>query len=455
MPFGMRTAVVPAGTGTRFVQGSIAMMSLMADLLSSLSVLRTSKAVQADPRPIKALVFDLASSKGELSGLYLARQILEHYAVLDETGKREFFAFLASDLAIDPAQVETALAAYRQTPDGKTYGNLVRAVESRRQEVTRRLNQVPGATSKLVDMRADLLRFAAHDPTLSAVDQDLKHLFVSWFNRGFLMLRPVNWQSPADVLEKIIQYEAVHAIASYADLRRRLAPEDRRCFAFFHPAMPREPLIFVEVALASEIPDSVQALLADERDILPQDQANTAVFYSISNCQRGLAGISFGNFLIKQVVEQLSLELPNLKTFVTLSPIPGLSAWLRANGLNAAAAEDAETRRALAARYLVEAKRSDGLPADAVARFHLFNGALIHDIHPDGDVSANGIRQSGGAMVNYLYDMKRISSHHEEFAGQQKVAMSKKVRDLAKQAASIQGATGDDRATAQALADSG
>jgi malonyl-CoA decarboxylase len=299
--------------------------------------------------------------------------------------------------------------------------------EPPRQELIRRLNQVPGATKALVAMRADLLRLGRGDDALEALDLDFRHLFASWFNRGFLVLRPINWQSPAHILEKIIAYEAVHAIDSWEDLRLRLEPSDRRCFAFFHPAMPDEPLIFVEVALTKGVPGSIQALLAADRDLIEDEKADTAVFYSISNCQEGLASISFGNSLIKQVAADLSLELPKLSTFVTLSPIPGLARWLAAEGHDAGVLE-ADQLLAFAAHYLVEAKRGDGLPLDPVARFHLGNGALVHKVHGRADLSEKGLGQSHGVMVNYLYDLKRVSQNHERFATSHDVAASAEIR---------------------------
>jgi malonyl-CoA decarboxylase len=241
------------------------------------------------------------------------------------------------------------------------------------------------------------------------------------------VLRPINWSSPAEILEKIIAYEAVHAIDSWDDLRRRLQPSDRRCFGFFHPAMAGEPLIFVEVALTKGIPGSVQDLLADGRDGIDAQDADTAVFYSISNCQAGLAGISFGNSLIKQVAADLSRDLPALKTFVTLSPIPGLNTWRR----NAEPALPAEADiSAVAAHYLLNAKRPDGMPVDPVARFHLGNGAMVHAVHAGADLSENGMAQSNGAMVNYLYDLSRITTNHEEFVAEKSVIASADVKAL-------------------------
>ena len=258
----------------------------------------------------------------------------------------------------------------------------------------------------------------------------LATLFASWFNRGFLVLRPINWSSPAEVLEKIIAYEAVHAIDSWDDLRRRLQPSDRRCFGFFHPAMPDEPLIFVEVALNKGVPNSVQTLLADGRDPIAAEEADTAVFYSISNCQAGLAGISFGNSLIKQVAADLARDLVGLETFVTLSPIPGLNKWLETTSI--AALKDASLE-VQAAHYLLSAKREDKLPVDPVARFHLGNGAAVHAVHAEADLSDNGMRQSGGAMVNYLYDLTQITTNHEKFVVEKIVAASAEVHALSAQ----------------------
>jgi malonyl-CoA decarboxylase len=282
-------------------------------------------------------------------------------------------------------------------------------------------------------MRSDLLRLSNNDPQLEALDLDFRHLFASWFNRGFLVLRPINWESPAHILEKITAYEAVHAIDSWSDLRRRLEPSDRRCFAFFHPAMPDEPLIFVEVALTQGIPDSVQGVLAEDRTPMPADDADTAVFYSISNCQAGLASISFGNSLIKQVAYDLSAELPNLETFVTLSPIPNLTRWLGKEGFDWSDTLP-EDMKPIAAHYLLNAKGRDDMPYDPVARFHLGNGAIVHAVHAEADVSDKGRAQSAGAMVNYLYDLENVAQNHERFVTTKDVAASADVQALAQTA---------------------
>jgi malonyl-CoA decarboxylase len=301
------------------------------------------------------------------------------------------------------------------------------------------MNLAPRGTSQLVRMREDLLTAMKEDASLTLVDSDFRHLFASWFNRGFLSLQRIDWSTPAHILEKIIRYEAVHAISSWDDLRLRLEPPDRRCFAFFHPALSGEPLIFVEVALTQGVPSSIAPLLSSARVPLMPDRATTAVFYSISNCQRGLRGISFGNFLIKQVAEDLRRELPSLNTFVTLSPLPGFGRWLPTirgendgsidAGLVTALAEldrsdwhrapSRTLREALsraAVRYLFEEKDSSGKPIDSVARFHLGNGARLERLNWMGDVSQNGLAQGAGFMVNYLYDLAAVERNHEVFA---------------------------------------
>jgi malonyl-CoA decarboxylase len=403
-------------------------MSFFSDLISTVFERRYRSALsdEAKGRDVVDLARDLLGSHGEVSGSTLARLILDRYAEMDTDEKRAFFQFMTHELEIDAQQVTDSLKAYQTAPSKSTYRAFAHACEPERQELTRRLNQVPGATARLVGMRKDLLDMMRDAPDLAPLDVDFKHLFSSWFNRGFLVLRPLNWSSPAEILEKIIAYEAVHAIHSWKDLRSRLQPVDRRCYGFFHPAMADEPLIFVEVALTRGVPVSVQALLADERATIAPQDADTAVFYSISNCQEGLAGISFGNSLIKQVAADLSRDLPNLSTFVTLSPIPGLNTWRETADPALQEADD----RALAAHYLLEAKRPDGSPYDPVARFHLGNGARVHAVHAGADTSVNGLAQSGGTMVNYLYDLAQIAQNHEKFVTEKTVAASAEVRTL-------------------------
>ena len=406
-------------------------MSFLADLLNTVFERRYRSASEPDHqgRTIEELCTDLLSSSGEVSGMALARHILDSYGAMDGDGKLAFFGFLTEQMGIDPNEVRSALEAYALEASKSTYRRFMAASEPQRQELARRLNQVPGATKQLVEMRKDLLKLTRKHPELAVVDLDLRHLFASWFNRGFLVLRPISWESPADILDKIIAYEAVHAIHSWDDLRNRLQPADRRCFGFFHPAMPDEPLIFVEVALTQGIPGSVQGVLTEDRDNIAAEEADTAVFYSISNCQAGLAGISFGNSLIKQVVADLSRELPNLTSFVTLSPIPGLNRWLAETDRQIDDPDD-QQQREIAANYLLTAKRPNGAPYDPVARFHLGNGALIHAVHAGADLSENGLAQSGGAMVNYLYDLPLITQNHERYASAQTVVASPEVSAL-------------------------
>ena len=407
-------------------------MNFFADILSSLFDRKLGLANRAedDNKPIDALCQALLSSRGDVSGMSLAQLILDRYADLDDTGKLAWFSLLANDMDV-PAEVAiAAIKAYRDAPSAKNYEVMTARVEPARLQLIRRLNQTHDATAKLVAMREDLIRFLPEHHDLGKLNVDFKHLFASWFNRGFLVLRPINWSSPAHILEKIITYESVHEIENWDDLRRRLQPEDRRCFAFFHPAMPDEPLIFVEVALTKGTPNSIQSVLLENRDAMAAEKADTAAFYSISNCQAGLAGISFGNSLIKTVVQHLLRELPQIRNFVTLSPIPGLVKWLRETG-NFDADATAEAHRQLAAHYLLNAKHHNGQPRDPVARFHLNNGALVGAVHANADKSKNGMAQSCGVMVNYRYDLTRISENHEAFANQQTVIAEKSVKALA------------------------
>ena len=407
-------------------------MNFFADILSSLfdRKLGLANRVEDDNKPIDDLCQALLSSRGDVSGMSLAQLILDRYADLDDDDKLAWFLLLANDMDV-PAEVAiAAIKAYQDAPSAKNYEAMTAAVEPARLQLIRRLNQTHDATAKLVAMREDLIRFLPEHTDLGKLNVDFKHLFASWFNRGFLVLRPINWSSPAHILEKIITYESVHEIENWDDLRRRLQPDDRRCFAFFHPAMPDEPLIFVEVALTKGTPNSIQSVLLENRDAMAAEKADTAAFYSISNCQAGLAGISFGNSLIKTVVQHLLRELPQIRNFVTLSPIPGLVKWLRETG-NFDADATAETHMQLAAHYLLNAKHHGGQPHDPVARFHLNNGALVGAVHANADKSKNGMAQSCGVMVNYRYDLSRISENHEAFANQQTVIAEKSVKTLA------------------------
>ncbi|MGX9355871.1 malonyl-CoA decarboxylase [Roseobacteraceae bacterium S113] len=410
-------------------------MNLLADLLSTLSNRRYRKRAfeGMDASPIEDIANEIVTLSGEAAGLARADALLDRFDRSTDAEKSAFFWFLATQMNIDPARVRSALHTYETAPSRETYSTFAKAVEPARQELIRRLNQVPEATGALVRMRADLLRLGRGVPELEALDLDFRHLFASWFNRGFLVLRAVNWQSPAHLLEKIIAYEAVHTIDSWDDLRRRVQPSDRRCFAFFHPAMPDEPLIFVEIALTQGIPTSIQGLLDEGRMAHPAEDADAAVFYSISNCQPGLAGISFGNSLIKQVASDLATDLPNLDTFVTLSPMPGFQKWLSKHD-GGQADQTPEELPALAAYYLLHAKDTKQRPLDPVARFHLGNGAEVHAVHANADLSENGLSQSGGVMVNYLYKFPRLAQNQERFEQTAEVVASNDVRQRAETA---------------------
>ena len=427
-------------------------ISYFQELLSSLFERGTSRSAASDARDMLALCNSLLADTGEVSGLQTGSALLAKYSRADQEHKLEFFQHLASDFDIDTEALSERTGEYAEDRTARNLTRLLDVAEPRRQELLRRLNGVPGGTETLVRMREDLLDIIKQDAELARVDVDFEHLFSSWFNRGFLVLRPIDWTTPAHILEKIIKYEAVHAIDSWDDLRRRLQPADRRCFAYFHPAMPNEPLIFVEVALTAAVAGSIQAVLAETRDpVLPEDAA-AAIFYSISNCQRGLRGVSFGNFLIKQVATDLAASLPNIKTFITLSPIPGFMAWLRtlaeaepdgpsaelytvASELTPENAEEATPDtiaglKALAARYFLQEQRAGGGPIDPVARFHLRNGASLNAIHWLGDRSENGLRNSAGMMVNYLYDLKSVDANHEAYSRDREVIASRDVKSL-------------------------
>ena len=396
----------------------------------------------------------LLSGRGEASGTAMAREVLDHYQGLDATGRRAFFAALVRDFGPDWESLAQAVEKWRTQPSDEDASELHFASEPRRQELIRRLNRAPGGTGDLVAMRADLLGMMNGHTDLAALDRDVVHLLSSWFNRGFLVLRRIDWSTPANILEKIIRYEAVHEISDWDDLRRRLDPVDRRCYAFFHPAMVDEPLIFVEVALTETIPGAIAPLLAVDRQPVPIERARTAVFYSISNTQRGLGGISFGSFLIKQVVEELRRELPKLDTFVTLSPVPGFMQWLSQDKEVPLSDEDRELLKhldeprwvenaeltaqlrgvlePLAAYYFLRARTPKGRLIDSVARFHLGNGARLERINWLGDLSPKGLRESAGIMVNYLYRLDDIEKNHEAYANQGEVAASSAVKKLLK-----------------------
>lgn len=412
------------------------------------SAAKPRKAEQGSPDSVLALAQALLDESSQSAGVGLAQRLLDTYRALDGEGKRDVLVGLSDGFCADPDAVRNALAAYDRAPSPHLMGLVGKAAEPPRQEVLRRLNQAPGATNALVDMRADLLRLLPEHPRLRALEEDFVHLLHSWFNRGFLVMQRIDWSSSADLLERIIRYEAVHSIATWDELRDRLLPRDRRCYGFFHPALGDEPLIFVEVALTDAVPSSIQDILVAGRPASDPAKARVAVFYSISNCQPGLAGISFGQFLIKQVLDDLRAEFHQLETFVTLSPIPGFMTWLKrvaSEGDAAAAATLAagepdatwssgdprrQSRMALAARYFLIERDGRGRLLDPVARFHVGNGASIDRLRWLGDTSRRGMAQAGGLMVNYRYDLATIEANHRAYARRREVAAGAAVRAL-------------------------
>lgn len=395
-----------------------------------------------------------AGTGGEVAARGRAAKLGETYLGLDDAGRHEFLRRIALDFGPDPAEVAEAHRAYQSaagTPgQWDAEAGLRAALRSSRIRILTQFNALPQGIKFLVDLRADLLRFLDKDEELAVLDRELESRLTAWFDVGFLELQRITWHSPASLLEKLIQYEAVHEIRSWSDLRNRLG-SDRRLYAFFHPRMPAEPLIFVEVALTKELSGNIQELLDEHAPVLEADRADTAIFYSISNTQAGLRGVSFGNFLLKRVIDDLKRDFPQLKTFATLSPLPQFCAWLKRTpealeglGLTLAqlqsgdwARDKALARRlrdpleALAARYLYAA-RQNGRPFDPVARFHLGNGARIERINFLADTSAKGFRQSCGLMVNYLYDPEEIEQNVEAFVGEDRIAATAAIRRLAK-----------------------
>lgn len=468
-------------------------VSYLQDLLTSLFERNAQAEHVNDSRSLLEICEALLSERGEVSGHLLAGAALDRFESLDEQGQHSFFEYLSTQLDVDANAVVAAATLYESEASGENYRQLMVSADPKRQKLLRRLNSAPGATARLVAMRERLLDTLRDNGSFIRTDMDFQHLFASWFNRGFLVMRHIDWQSPANLLEKIIAYEAVHEIDDWDELRRRLQPADRRCFAFFHPVMPDEPLIFVEVALTAGVPDSIGEVLADNREPINPNKADTAIFYSISNCQRGLKGVSFGNFLIKQVAQELAEECPQLKSFVTLSPSPGLMRWvdgvldgktqkeaeakplkpfntekavvtdqahpapvaneelsptinaaalarLQAIASGATVPEDAGIRKDLLAcvsQYYCQVRREDGMPIDPVARFHLGNGASLDRILLQADRSLKGLKQSATVMVNYRYEIAEIESRHQNYVSLGEVHVSKAVRGLLDHAAKV------------------
>ncbi|WP_374492873.1 malonyl-CoA decarboxylase [Zoogloea sp.] len=414
------------------------------------------------------------SRGGEVSTRQRAARLAEAYLRLNDNGRRRFLLMIALEFGPDPARVAKAHEAYQAAVGSPgqwdAEARLRGAMRSRRLRILTQFNAIPQGVKFLVDLRADLLRYLPDEPLLKPLDRELENRLTAWFDVGFLELKRITWQSPAALLEKLVQYEAVHEIRSWDDLKNRL-DSDRRCYAFFHPRMPLEPLIFVQVALVDALADDVQKLLDINAPLADANRATTAIFYSISATQDGLRGVSFGNFLLKRVVEDLQRDFPKLKTFSTLSPIPGLMSWVRRNPADAASVfTEADRKRLaatgiegnvesvwtrlssdgswaaekglaralrdpllrLAAHYLLNARRDDK-PVDPVARFHLGNGARVERLNWLADTSAKGFGQSLGIMVNYLYDPDRIESNVEAFSSEGEVDAAAAVRRMARQ----------------------
>jgi malonyl-CoA decarboxylase len=433
-----------------------------------LDELRQAAARQRAQHQLRSLVVGckrLLSERGETNSMAIARHLVERIDALPEAQLDDFFDYLSLQLSPDPQRVLQAAQAYAEQPNASHLIALTQLAEPPRQELLRRLNRTPHGTATLVRLRRALLPRLTRQPEWLALEADFLHLFSSWFNPGFLQMRRVDWNSPAKLLEKIIHHEAVHAIDGWDDLRRRLQP-DRRCFAFFHPQLPDEPLIFVEVALLPEMPAAIAPLIDKHSAPLPAERLRVAAFYSISNCEPGLRNVSLGNFLIKSVAEQLQRELPRIRSFCTLSPVPGFAAWLLSGpdfaalpNLRRHAASDFEAARehllglcdgdlaalqraathehmdkeataallTLCAAYLLHLSPTP--QGDPVARFHLDNGARLERLNPLGNLSAKGLKQSFGIMVNYLYDLDKVEASHEKFK-QGEVARSRAVHTV-------------------------
>jgi malonyl-CoA decarboxylase len=397
----------------------------------------------------------LVSERGEVSGLRLAKECLAQWQSLEGAELERFFDLLAKEFSPDPEKAAAAAEAYRENTSPANLARLIATVEPLRQELFRRLNSAPGGTKALVSLRRFILGELDAHPAWEAIAADLEHLLTSWLNRGFLSLRRIDWSTPAIVLEKLIQYEAVHQIQGWKDLRRRLE-SDRRCYAFFHQALGDDPIIFVEVALTRGISGKVQPLLDADSPVLDTASANCAMFYSITNCQEGLRGIAFGNFLIKQVAEDLGKELRQIRTFATLSPVPGFRKWLEsaARAEKGAARKELESvcakladplwvedekvseqlRRELeplCAYYLLRAKNGQE-PLDPVARFHLRNGASLERVNWMGDTSDAGLQRSAGMMVNYVYNAGDVERNHELYMNEYHVTASRQITGLAR-----------------------
>ena len=416
-------------------------MSLFQNILSSvmkgtrrLNRLR-SKSFGKLHKNINKAVDSVMSTTGEVSSLVYSEHLLNLIEKLDDKSLYKFLNHLLSNYDIDTKKLTKDVKNYSSEKNDKNLQKIRISSEPQWIELFRRLNSTSNGTYRLVKLREKIR--AMNKPELKAFDSGLLKLFKYWFNPSFLVLEKIDWETPANILEKIIEYEAVHQINSWDDLRARLAPADRQCFAFFHPLIPNDPLIFVEVALTTGLPESIQKIIKLEREEIDIEDANTAIFYSISNCHNGLLGISFGNFLIKKVANNLKSELPDLNQFMTLSPLPGFMKWMeeyspisfeRCSEKNCG---DEELMKN-AVKYLTKSERNDGMPNDPVSRFHIGNGASLEKINLNADTSEKGMMQSFGVMANYLYDLKVVEENHENFFKSKAVPVSNKIDSLKK-----------------------
>ena len=381
-------------------------------------------------KDINKALESVMTSSGEVSSLVYAEHLLTLIEQLNDNDLVSFLKKLSEDYDIDPLALSKVSKEYSANKTQANLEKISKTSEHQWVELFRRLNTTPNGTVRLVRLRENIRSLVKDNPDIAFFNSSLLSLFKSWFNPSFLVLEKIDWSTPANILEKIIEYEAVHEINSWDDLRARLAPEDRRCFAFFHPLIPDEPLIFVEVALCNKMPESINEIIKIDREITEYKDINTAVFYSISNCQDGLAGISFGNFLIKKVAHKLKQELDDLSKFVTLSPVPGFVKWLEKKSLQDNLDDDNLMTQAIL--YLTESEREDNSPNDPVAKFHLGNGAILEKINLNADPSTKGVAQSKGVMVNYLYNLELLERNHELFFKTKNVQVSDGIKSLKK-----------------------
>ena len=404
-----------------------------------------------DLESIISLCDDLISHKGAAFGITVARDITELYQSLSPENKLLFFKKINDKYKPSFTKVNEAIENYTKSQNEKTLSDLFKVSEGKRRELFRRMNMAPNGTAIIVALREDLIRILKDNKELSELDNDLRHLFRAWFNPGFLKLTKITWDTKAAVLEKIIKYERVHQIKDMNELKRRLG-EDRRFFSYFHPALEDEPIIFVQVALTKGLGKSIQELMKPTDN--EEKSYDTATFYSISNCQEGLSRVTLGNFLIKRVVYEIQEELPHIKNFGTLSPIPGFADWftyleetkiknilgdlkdqdaifLKSQDLKLGDSRIVRNKEAiikLVAHYIVNEKNEKGLPVNDVSRFHLGNGAIVDDIVVNANISETGFKRSYGVMVNYLYELKNIEKNHEEYMNNNKVIVSDKIK---------------------------